>query len=74
MAVESSHSNYRCAATPPGGNYRTSAHVGNAHWVLIAVVGFAILLCFVSLSVLLVLVQRPPEELWPQLSGFGGGI
>jgi signal transduction histidine kinase len=35
----------------------------DAHWVLITVVGFAILLCFVLLSVLLVLVQRPLEEL-----------
>jgi two-component system, NtrC family, sensor kinase len=35
----------------------------NARWVLIAVVAFAILLCFVLLSVLLVLVQRPLEEL-----------
>ena len=35
----------------------------DARWVLIAVVAFAILLCFVLLSVLLVLVQRPLEEL-----------
>jgi len=35
----------------------------DARWVLIVVVAFAILLCFVLLSVLLVLVQRPLEEL-----------
>lgn len=35
----------------------------DAHWVLIAVVAFAIMLCFVLLSMLLVLVQRPLEEL-----------
>ena len=35
----------------------------DAHWMLITVVGFAILLCFVLLSVLLVLVERPLEEL-----------
>jgi signal transduction histidine kinase len=35
----------------------------NAHWILITVVAFAILLCFVLLTVLLVLVQRPLEEL-----------
>ena len=34
-----------------------------AHWILIVIVAFAILLCFVLLSVLLVLVQRPLEEL-----------
>lgn len=36
--------------------------VRDARWVLISVVGFAILLCFVLLSVLLVLVQRLLEE------------
>jgi hypothetical protein len=35
----------------------------DAHWVLILIVAFAILLCFVLLSVLLVLVQRPPATL-----------
>ena len=35
----------------------------DAQWILIAVVGFAILLCFVLLSVLLVLVEQPLEEL-----------
>jgi signal transduction histidine kinase len=40
----------------------------DAHWVLITVVGFAILLCFVLLSVLLVLVQHPLEELMATIS------
>ncbi len=37
--------------------------IRGAHWVLITVVAFATLLCFVLLTVLLVLVQRPLEEL-----------
>jgi methyl-accepting chemotaxis protein len=35
----------------------------DAHWVLIVIAAYAILLCFVPLSVLLALVQRPLEEL-----------
>src|SRR5271157_5561121 len=37
--------------------------IENAQWILLAALGFAILLCFVLLSVLLVLVERPLEEL-----------
>src|SRR5208283_2779230 len=37
--------------------------IQNAQWILLAALGFAILLCFVLLSVLLVLVERPLEEL-----------
>ncbi len=37
--------------------------IHDAQWVLIAAVSFALLLCFVLLSVLLVLVERPLEEL-----------
>jgi signal transduction histidine kinase len=40
-----------------------SRDIENAHWILLAALGFAILLCFVLLSVLLVLVERPLEEL-----------
>jgi signal transduction histidine kinase len=35
----------------------------DAQWILIGAVAFALLLCFVLLSVLLVLVERPLEEL-----------
>jgi hypothetical protein len=45
----------------------------DAHWVLITVVGFAILLCFVLLSVLLVLVQHPLEELMATIDRIRGG-
>jgi len=37
--------------------------IPNAHWILLAALGFAALLCFVLLYVLLVLVERPLEEL-----------
>src|SRR5208337_3785196 len=37
--------------------------IENAQWILLAALGFAILLCFVLLSVLLVLVERPLQEL-----------
>lgn len=37
--------------------------VRDVQWVLIALIGFAILLCFVLLLVLLVLIERPLEEL-----------
>ena len=37
--------------------------IRETQWILIASVGGAILLCFVLLSVLLVLVERPLEEL-----------
>jgi signal transduction histidine kinase len=40
-----------------------SLEIQNAQWILLAALGFAILLCFVLLSVLLVLVERPLEEL-----------
>src|SRR5208337_1860130 len=40
-----------------------SLEVHNAHWIVLAALGFAILLCFVLLFVLLVLVERPLEEL-----------
>jgi len=40
-----------------------SLQIQNAQWILLAALGFAILLCFVLLSVLLVLVERPLEEL-----------
>ena len=40
-----------------------SLDIENAQWILLAALGFAILLCFVLLSVLLVLVERPLEEL-----------
>jgi signal transduction histidine kinase len=40
-----------------------SLEMHGAHWILIAIVAFAILLCLVLLSVLLVLVQHPLEEL-----------
>ena len=40
-----------------------SLEIENAQWILLAALGFAILLCFVLLSVLLVLVERPLEEL-----------
>src|SRR5271157_319872 len=40
-----------------------SLEVHNAHWIALAALGFAILLCFVLLFVLLVLVERPLEEL-----------
>ena len=40
-----------------------SLQIENAQWILLAALGFAILLCFVLLSVLLVLVERPLEEL-----------
>ena len=45
----------------------------DAHWVLITVVGFATLLCFVLLSVLLVLVQHPLEELMATIDRIRGG-
>jgi len=40
-----------------------SLEIENAQWILLAALGFAILLCFVLLAVLLVLVERPLEEL-----------
>ena|SRR5208282_1161334 len=40
-----------------------SREIHNAHWIVLAALGFAILLCFVLLFVLLVLVERPLEEL-----------
>jgi signal transduction histidine kinase len=40
-----------------------SLEIQNAQSILLAALGFAILLCFVLLSVLLVLVERPLEEL-----------
>jgi FtsH-binding integral membrane protein len=48
--------------------------VRDARWVLIRVVGFAILLCFVLVSVLLVLVQRPLEELMGTIARIDRGI
>lgn len=40
-----------------------SQEIRDVQWILIAAVFFAILLCFVLLSVLLVLIERPLEEL-----------
>jgi len=40
-----------------------SLEIPKAHWILLAGLGFAALLCFVLLYVLLVLVERPLEEL-----------
>ena len=40
-----------------------SLEVHNAHWIVLAALGIAILLCFMLLFVLLVLVERPLEEL-----------
>jgi two-component system, NtrC family, sensor kinase len=37
--------------------------IGQGQWILIAAVFFALLLCFVLLGVLLVLIERPLEEL-----------
>src|SRR3974390_1876431 len=42
--------------------------IENAQWILIAVIGFAILLSFVLLSVLLVLVEQPLQELMNTIS------
>jgi len=40
-----------------------SREIRDVQWILIAAVSFAILLCFVLLSVLLVLIEHPLEEL-----------
>jgi two-component system, NtrC family, sensor kinase len=40
-----------------------SLEIRDVQWILIAAVSFALLLCFVLLSVLLVLIERPLEEL-----------
>lgn len=40
-----------------------SLQIREVQWILFAVVSFAILLCFVLLAVLLVLIERPLEEL-----------
>ncbi|MGB7845100.1 MAG: ATP-binding protein [Candidatus Acidiferrum sp.] len=40
-----------------------SLEIREVQWILIAAVSFAIVLCFVLLSVLLVLIERPLEEL-----------
>lgn len=40
-----------------------SQEVAETQWILVAAVGCAVLLCFVLLSVLLVLIDRPLEEL-----------
>ena len=42
--------------------------IENAQWILIAVISFAILLSFVLLSVLLVLVEQPLQELMNTIS------
>jgi two-component system NtrC family sensor kinase len=47
--------------------------VQEAQWILLAVVGFAILLSFVLLSVLLVLVEQPLQELMDTISHVRAG-
>jgi len=45
----------------------------HAQWILVAVVAFAILLSFVLLSVLLVLIEQPLQELMDTISRVGRG-
>lgn len=47
--------------------------IENAQWILIAVISFAILLSFVLLSVQLVLVEQPLQELMNTISRVRGG-
>jgi signal transduction histidine kinase len=50
-----------------------SLEIHDAQWILIAVVAFAILLSFVLLSVLLVLVEQPLQELMDTISRVRAG-
>jgi len=50
-----------------------SAQAVDVKWILTAAVVFAILLCFVLLSVLLVLIERPLEELANTIGRVRGG-
>src|ERR1700758_262727 len=45
-----------------------SLEIQEVQWILVAAVSFAILLCFVLLFVLLVLIERPLEELMHTIS------
>lgn len=50
-----------------------SMEIHDAQWVLVAVAGSAILLCFVLLSVLLVLVEQPLQDLMKTIARVDAG-